>query len=133
MFKKSISLLLLLFFTQTVLAGIDLHHGISNDNSFDIVDHYIDAHHSDAGTAHQYNIDTEKYSHKTGVNHDADNTSLNDDDFHHHGCHGHTTYYSFNSTSFLNIAFVNYPGNFNYILNENSITLSTAYRPPITS
>ena len=103
MFKKTISFFLLLFLTQTVLAGIDLHHPSVNntvDNKMiDILDHYIDTHSLDYSVNHQ----CDSASNTISSSLHADGSLLADGslpadgstNIHHHDCHGHLTPYSF--------------------------------------
>ena len=111
MLKKIILFLLFVFFTQTVLAGIDLHSGLLSDTEFDVSEHYIDIH--------------------SAVHSDVDESQ--DNDIHEHSCHGHLT--SFTHTNFIipGFNFTRFYSTFPHVLTENSIILSTDHRPPIAS
>lgn len=124
MLKKTISLLLLLFITQTALAGIDLHHTSDNPDSgtfqsVDIVIHYIDAHELD------YN--------KCNLDNGQADTSPDNPGPHsiHHECHGHTTSFTFTDILFANVFFSHFYTRFAYTLSAYSITLKSPKRPPI--
>ncbi len=126
--RKIIPLLLFLFFTQTVLAGIDVHAHQGNDNnsefsldefSLDIVQHYIDSH--SALCSFEHNSSTA----------DMDD-SQHQQSSHHHDCHGHTPSFTFTHNSFSDFIFSSFSTPFNYQLSDYSITLDLAYRPPIT-
>ena len=121
MLKSIASFLLFVFFTQTVLAGIDMHTDLQNNDSIDIVEHYIDDHTS----ASLCEIDSSDDSH--------DITSHSDQDEHHHSCHGHTTTFPFTSVALPTLDSNPFNSTFFYKLTDNSTDLSTALRPPITS
>ncbi len=124
MLKQAVSLFLLLFITQTVLAGIDLHPVSENNDSghiasIDIVVHYIDSHELD-------------YS-KCNSDSSVSNTSIDDNASHsiHHECHGHITSISFTDISFVNNFFSHFYTRFDYTLSDYSVTLNSLKRPPI--
>lgn len=117
MLKNIISFLLFVFFTQTVLAGIDMHNGSDNIDATDIIEHYVDVHIE----ASQCQFDLE-----TG-HHD----NLEDD--HQHSCHGHTTSFPFSDYSLPNLKLTRFYSDFMYVFSEHSTALSIAYRPPIVS
>ena len=121
MLKTIASFLLLVFFTQTVLAGIDMHNDPKNDGSIDIVEHYIDEHTS----ASLCETNSSEDSH--------DITSHSDTDEHHHSCHGHTTSFPFTSFTLPNLDSNPFNSTFFYEFTDHSADLSTALRPPIAS
>ncbi|MCW8932381.1 MAG: hypothetical protein OQL19_19365 [Gammaproteobacteria bacterium] len=110
MLNKIIFLLLFVFFTQTVLAGIDLHAGEKN-NTADVSEHFIDKH----SIVH---CDTDKHQ---------------DEEFHQHSCHGHSTSFTFTNFSIPGLNFTRFSSTFPHVLSENSIILNTDHRPPIAS
>ncbi len=128
MFKKTIFFLLLLFITQTALAGIDLHHAsvnkVTGNNSVDIVEHYIDTHGLEYSVGHQCDPDSKNAM--------AD-TAHDDSSLHHHDCHGHTTSFTFTSFSIVNTFFTPLYTRFFYTLYDYSITLNSPQRPPIAA
>jgi len=131
MLKKTISLFLLSFLTQTVLAGIDLHHASVNNNSIehgmtDIFEHYVDTHNLDYSVNHQ--CDSHSEASETSI--DSSNSSSNT---HHHDCHGHTTPYTFIHLSIKEVNFTSFFTYYTYILNDYSVILDSPKRPPIFS
>ena len=129
MFKKIITFLLFVFFTQTVLAGFDLHYGSENNASSDIVEHYIDAH--SAIELCDYN--SENNSNNMTVHSGIDDAHHNDSDKHQHSCHGHTISFTYTNFSILNFDFTHFPSTFFYVFIKPSIIVSPAYRPPIAA
>jgi len=139
MFKKTISFFLLLFLTQTVLAGIDLHHPSVNntvDNKMiDILDHYIDTHSLDYSVNHQ----CDSASNTISSSLHADGSLLADGslpadgstNIHHHDCHGHLTPYSFIYFSLIDANHGSFFTCYTYILSDYSVTISLPKRPPI--
>jgi len=127
MFKKTITFFLLLFLTQTVLAGIDLHHSSVNNNSVehDILDHYVDTHGLDYSVNHQ----CDSASNLASSSLHADGSS----DIHHHDCHGHSTPYSFTHFSLTDVKYTSFFTHHTYTLSDYSVTLSLPKRPPIHS
>jgi hypothetical protein len=121
MSKTIASFLLFVFFTQTVLAGIDIHNDPQNDDPIDILEHYIDEHTSASLCE----------TNSSGDPHDI--TSHNDHDEHHHSCHGHTTSFPFSSFTLPNLISNPFNSNFFYQFIDHSAVLSTALRPPIAS
>lgn len=121
MLKTIASFLLLVFFSQTVLAGIDMHNDPQNDGSLDIVEHYIDEHTSTS----QCETKSETDSH--------DMTSHTDTDEHHHSCHGHTTSFPFSDFILADLDSTRFYSTFFYKCADHSALLSTAFRPPIAS
>ena len=120
-YKKFISyLLLFLFSTQTVVAGIDLHTIVEKDALVDISHHYIDEHSKQS----LCEIDS------------SDNISkLSDsehDDASHHGCSGHLTLFSINSVSCYEIHHLTHEVIISKITNTISINYSPLLRPPIS-
>ena len=122
MYKTKIIFLLLLFFTQSVLAGVDLHYhseinGIVVNQSTDIIEHYIDVH----------------YTVKNSV---QDDNSLDASDSmnhanHHHECHGHSTLFSFFVSNSNDLTFTVFYSQFHYTLNDYFTNLTFPKRPPI--
>jgi hypothetical protein len=147
MLKKSIILVLVLFFTQSVLAGIDLHANTNNmtDNNatttIDIIEHYIDSHNVFSSINHKCQFDSSEIqsdnTHSHTKNTDSDDQSVTSHDYtashHHHECHGHTTALTFTSTSSLHLIFTTFQSRFSYILSDYSITLKSPKRPPIAA
>ena len=135
MFKKTIALFLFLFLTQTVLAGIDLHHGSINNSvehdKVDILDHYIDTH----GLGYSINHQCDSASNLASSSLHADGSLLADgsSDIHHHDCHGHSTSYSFTHYSLIDANHSSFFTHYTYTLSDYSITLSLPKRPPIHS
>ena len=129
MYKKTIAFFLLLFLTQTVLAGIDLHHASVNNNSIeegttDIFEHYVDTHNLDYSVNHQCD------SHSETSESPIDSSNSNS---HHHDCHGHSTSYSFTHYSLIDANYSSFFTHYTYTLSDYSITLSLPKRPPIHS
>ena len=119
MLKTIASFLLFIFFTQTVLAGIDMHNDPKNEGSIDIVEHYIDEHTSAALCETNSSDDP----------HDITNHSEADE--HHHSCHGHTTTYPFTSFTLPSLDSTPFNSVFFYQFIDHSAVLNTAFRPPI--
>lgn len=119
MLKNIILFLLFVFVTQTVLAGIDLHNGSDNDNSFDIIEHYIDAHHCDIDSI------------KDNVKHSVDQQYEQHNE--QHSCHGHMTPFSFIEFSIFTSNYSHFSSTFSYLFNDYSAIVSPADRPPIAS
>lgn len=91
--------------------GIDLHSGLKNNTAFDVSEHYIDIH----STVHS----------------DIDNPQDNDN--HEHSCHGHLTSFTYTNFIIPGFNFTRFHSTFPHVLTEDSIILSTDYRPPIAS
>lgn len=121
MLKNIASFLLFVFFTQTVLAGIDMHNDSKNDGSIDIVEHYVDEHTSASLCETKPSNDSHEI------------TAHSDIDEHHHSCHGHTTSFPFSSFTLPNLNSNPFNSNFFYQFTDHSAVLSTALRPPIAS
>lgn len=139
MFKKTISFFLLLFLTQTVLAGIDLHHAPVSNNSvehemIDIFDHYVDTHSLDYSVNHQCGSASNLAS--SSLHADGSHSNTNDSgssEIHHHDCHGHSTLYSFIYFSLIDANHTSFFTHHTYTLSDYSVTLSLPKRPPIFS
>jgi len=118
MYKKTIFLLLLLFFAQTVLAGIDLHdatvsNSIKVNQTIDISDYYIDIHYCNAQT--DSHIDS-----SDSISHAS----------HHHDCHGHATSCVFFSNVEKTLFLTVFYSHFSYILSDYFTNLAFPQRPP---
>jgi hypothetical protein len=128
MYQRSIILLLFLFFTQSVLAGLDLHYhsasdGIKSGQSIDIIEHSIDAHYISNNVDHSCDTQTDN-----SVIDNADSVTHAN---HHHDCHGHTTSCAFSSNNNDNLSFTSFYTHFYYTLNDYFINLTSPQRPPI--
>jgi hypothetical protein len=134
MLQKTSLFLLLLFFIQTVFAGIDLHHNsnnnLSNNNTNNILEHYIDLH------VHKKNPQEKMNSPSfdpLNVTHIDFNDFSADGSVHHHDCHGHITSFSFSQYSLIILNPMVFNTGFNYYLSDYSIILNFPKRPPIFS
>ncbi|MCU7800055.1 MAG: hypothetical protein KZQ70_07900 [gamma proteobacterium symbiont of Lucinoma myriamae] len=126
--------MLFVFFTQTVLAGIDLHNGSDNANSSDIIEHYIDVHSINAySTVHQCDSELENKSNNTIVYSDTNNVQHDHQHNKQHSCHGHMTSFSFIEFSIFTFNYSHFSSTFSYLFNNYSAIVSPADRPPITS
>ncbi len=122
MYKKSIFLFLLLFFAQTVLAGIDLHdatvsNSIKVNQTIDITDYYIDIHYCNAQT--DSHID-DSIDSSNSISHAS----------HHHDCHGHTTPCVFSSNIEGTLSLTLFYSPFSYIFSDYFTNLASPQRPP---
>lgn len=129
MLKKLISLLLLLFLSQSVLASFDLHHSLDphktdNNKTTDIIKHYNDSYDAESSFVHI----CQNGPNQIQFQNQSDDGSNN---FHHHECHGHTSSITFSSFPLDNVQYEPVYIRFAYLLNDYFISLSSLQRPPI--
>ncbi|MDX2505370.1 MAG: hypothetical protein QNL62_12960 [Gammaproteobacteria bacterium] len=123
MLNKTLSCFwLLLFCTQTVLAGIDVHYGQQTDTYIDIGHHYIDDH------------NVENHCNFVSANGGkTENDKTTESELHHHACDGHIVSFLFENNLYSGVNYLPSTETFIYFINLHSITVLAFFKPPIFS
>ena len=131
MTKNVLIAFICLLVTQSVLAGIDIHHISRDQNNTDIVEHYVDAH-TNISPCFYDNTSLTSNSIDSSTPHAVTSIDISVDDLSHHYCHGHTVFFVFPAIISLQISMTGSSNSFSYLLNLYAINLSPNKRPPIT-